>query len=213
MPQYDPLGLPRVLCFALKILWLNPGTTTVEKGGSMNILMRAREMIGWSVERLAANCGTAPSVIEELEFRLAVRKDLLPVRVLEDYGCVFTVRDGYLVGVTGPLDISRLKEVRLSPGDVDDLKQLTLGPQVADFAGCGYMKSTLRINGLVDLGNVTETLMFEGEKETRTAARMARRLSKKGWAFVAMLEAEEVAKQNAAAQEAADFLGEDDATV
>jgi hypothetical protein len=50
--------------------------------------------------------------------------------------------------------------------------------------------------------------MFEGEKETRTAARMARRLSKKGWAFVAMLEAEEVAKQNAAAE----LLGEDDET-
>jgi hypothetical protein len=158
-----------------------------------NALTKGRELIGWTTARLAANCALNTEDIERLEAsEVTVFANSLAVRVLEQRGVRFEVVAGCITDATGPLDTSRLQEIRISPDDKDCMKLLSRGPLTPRFVefGAGSWRN-LRANGLAEMGTVQEVITFEGEKETRSADCCAVRLSKKGWHYLNMLEAEE----------------------
>ena len=164
-----------------------------------NALTKGRELIGWTTARLAANCALNTEDIVQLEAcGAAVLASSLPVRVLEQRGVRFSVVAGCVTDATGPLDVSRLQEIRIGPDEKDRMKLLSHGPltpRLTEFA-IGSWRN-LRTHGLVDMGTVQEVITFDGEKETRNAERTAIRLSKKGWHYLNMLEAEEKKAQEA----------------
>lgn len=155
----------------------------------MNALRAAREVLGWSLERVAANACIEVYEIEALE-RVPVHPSegatKLLIQIFKDRGVRFNSQDGAIVSIVDGED-DLFAGFSFSMPDVELLGMLSAAYRPIEVARDMPSLRTLRMHRMIQVAVIYEVMDFEGDEVREVTGRFKVRLSKRGLAYMAYL--------------------------
>lgn len=152
-----------------------------------NPITGAREKLGWSLERLAANAGMTTDALKEIEAAefTAEGPQLFILRIFAARRVEFVTNDVGVAEIIGPCDDESLAKLNVSGADIKVLKGLeglrSIGARLTSDQG---LLASLRRDDLVQLANCKFVAMFDDGEVAETQPYFHLRLSKRGRALL-----------------------------